>query len=529
MAVTISGDTGISLATGVSGNLPVTNLNSGTSASASTFWRGDGTWVAAGASAATPTALGTVYGKQTTSGGTPYLTAYGYNAGVATTGVGVTAVGVSALQANITGTDNTALGYSAAALTTGNYVTAVGSSALTANTASSNTAVGYKAGFANTSGGFNTAVGGLDANNIAALQGNTTGGSNCAFGAGALGQSTTATGNTAIGVSSLINNTTGSSQVAVGYEAGYSITSSVSLTAVGYRALKLATGNNNTAVGSGAGQAINTGAQNTLVGASAGSTLTTGSFNTFIGMGNTGNNGAGEQITTGSKNTLIGGYNGNQGGLDIRTASNYIVLSDGDGNPRGFFNTQGFFQASPTSMPDGNNLGYHYFNSNTSGAGASDRAFRVRANSTSFAGYVMEAFGSGTTTNSTYTVAAFTNGNASGACFIRDSGNVVNTNNSYGSSSDERIKDNIVDTTPKLNDLMRVKVRNYNLKIKPDEKHIGVVAQELETVFPALVEEDSEGIKGVKYSVFVPMLIKAIQEQQAIIESLKARLDAANL
>ena len=46
---------------------------------------------------------------------------------------------------------------------------------------------------------------------------------------------------------------------------------------------------------------------------------------------------AGYHITTGSKNTILGRYNGNQGGLDIRTSSNYIVLSDGDGNPRGYW------------------------------------------------------------------------------------------------------------------------------------------------------------------------------------------------
>ena len=119
--------------------------------------------------------------------------------------------------------------------------------------------------------------------------------------------------------------------------------------------------------------------------------------------------------------------------------------------------------------------------------------------------------------------------------FIYGNGNVVNTNNSYGSMSDAKLKENVTDATPKLDSLMQVRVVNYNL-IGETQKQIGVVAQEIEQIFPGIVDEapdiDAEGndlgttTKSVKYSVFVPMLIKAIQEQQALITSQSELINA---
>jgi hypothetical protein len=117
--------------------------------------------------------------------------------------------------------------------------------------------------------------------------------------------------------------------------------------------------------------------------------------------------------------------------------------------------------------------------------------------------------------------------NSTGNVFlVYGNGNAVNTNGSYGAISDVKLKENIVDVSPKLDKLLNVRIRNYNLKNDENKtKLMGVVAQELEEVFPSLIEEindrDADGndlgttTKSVKYSVFVPILIKSLQEMNA--------------
>lgn len=136
-----------------------------------------------------------------------------------------------------------------------------------------------------------------------------------------------------------------------------------------------------------------------------------------------------------------------------------------------------------------------------------------------------------TTNNTFYAISYYNNGAAAHKFRVADSGNVTNTNNSYGAISDVKLKENIVDATPKLSALQNVRIVNYN-RIGSEEKELGVIAQELEQVFPALVEthidRDAENndlgttTKSVKYSVFVPMLIKAIQELKADFDAYKA-------
>jgi hypothetical protein len=105
-------------------------------------------------------------------------------------------------------------------------------------------------------------------------------------------------------------------------------------------------------------------------------------------------------------------------------------------------------------------------------------------------------------------------------------GNVSNYSGLYGAVSDSRLKENIVDCGPKLEKLLKVRVVNYNLKGPDKTKYIGVLAQELEELFPELVAEDNthDKFKSVNYSNLTIMLIKAFQEQQLLINNLYASL-----
>jgi len=102
-------------------------------------------------------------------------------------------------------------------------------------------------------------------------------------------------------------------------------------------------------------------------------------------------------------------------------------------------------------------------------------------------------------------------------------------NGTYGTISDATRKKNIESARDGyLQDLQQLRVVKYNWLTQEDEeaKELGFIAQEVEQVFAGLIETDSKGLKMIKQPVLIPMLVKAIQEQQALITQLTARITA---
>ena len=120
---------------------------------------------------------------------------------------------------------------------------------------------------------------------------------------------------------------------------------------------------------------------------------------------------------------------------------------------------------------------------------------------------------------------------------VTSDGDVWNHDNSYG-GSDQTLKENIVDASSKLEDLKKLKVRNFNWKAdhfpeRSKRKMLGFIAQEVEEVFPSLIKEynitgdnDNPIMKKAIKQAWAPILVKALQEAVAKIETLETKVAA---
>ena len=360
---------------------------------------------------------------------------------------------------------------------------------------SGNTAFGYAAVGANSAGvtgANNTGVGLNSLWNLTSGTDNTMVGKYSGIGL------TSGASNVGVGSGTLYSNTTASNNTAVGYQAGYSNTTGASNFFGGWSAGKAnVTGAECTYLGNQAGFA-QTGGFNTYVGSQSAILSTSGTYNAYFGWA------SGYLITTGSKNTIIGSYSGNQGGLDIRTASNYIVLSDGDGNPRGIFDSTGAFQVGCTSQPTGAANGIQLK------TGSGNSIYSITG--TSAANQIL-----------------FQNSNGSVGAIQTSASTCL-----FLSLSDYRLKENILPMQGALDKVSTLKPVTYKWKVDGSEGQ-GFIAHELAEICPDAVAGkkdavDTEGkpvYQSIDTSFLVATLVSAIQELKAEVDSLKQQINGA--
>ena len=449
-----------------------------------------------------------------------------------------TAIGVSA-GLNVTGGyDQVFMGYNcggAIASGTGNIV--IGSEAYLNKTGTNfqyNVVIGHKAGWGSTSGS-NAPQGQVLIGQRAGsyCQGGVIAIGDYAVVSGTLGGASVAIGKSALRYGGNFRN------VAIGDSALlYADTTSQQNVGIGYYALKdLTSGDNNTGVGNDVLQNITTGSYNTCVGDSAGINQTTPSSNTFIGKS------SGSSVTTGGSNTILGRFNGNQGGVDIRTASNNIVLANGDGVPRMHFNGGKEFM-----IPQNANAGY-FTAISTDPVNSIGDMNRSAMPSAAYARIVLQERAG--------KWISFVNGTPVHYGTISVSGSGV----SYGSNSDHRLKENITNLTNATDRLKQLSPKRFNFINNPTVTTDGFLAHEVQDIVPeavtgtfngsetfgnvvdadgVIVQENvnsdfeiSEGQTFVEVKVepmyqqidqskLVPLLVKTIQELEARITALES-------
>lgn len=324
--------------------------------------------------------------------------------------------------------------------------------------------------------------------------------------------------------------------------------------AAGHSLLKIKNSNHNVFLGdlTGAGTS---GQKNTFIGKAAGRDNTTGSSNTYIGRSAATNNETGQSNVVigetaalnnlGSQNVIIGkqtGWSNANGANNVMIG--YLAGGESDGSGHVFLGTDaGYYETGSDKL---------YIENSTSnfpliyGDFAADSlsingSLTIRDNFAQAGQYAAtvrnledDAYANGLKIQAGENTQSVNNRFIS---FVRPDGSeigavrqITSSSVDFWSPSDRRLKTNIQSTAVGLDELMQLQVKDYVYKDDLAKPQTGFIAQEVFEVFPNAVSVGGDNVKTdpwmMNYGKLTPLLVKAIQDQQAEIEFLKTQNEA---
>jgi hypothetical protein len=405
---------------------------------------------------------------------------------------GNTAVGISALSNNSGGDGNTASGSSALFNNTGgNSNTASGWRALYSNTTgNNNTASGNQALLFNADGISNTAIGYRAGRKIADDSGNNTTSDYSVY----LGSDTKASADDA------------QNEIVIGYNAIGAGTNTIQLGNTSVTDVKTS-GNltvNGLTVGKGGGNV----SSNTAIGGSALSLNTAGSFNTANGY------------RTLSANTT--GYNNTATGADALTSNTTGLFNTAYGSSTLLINSTGYGNTA---------IGTKALINNETGTLNTAIGYDAGVSSSNKDLTNTTAIGNGARVTESNTIQLGSSTGSTAITKVNTSGTVFAAG--FTTTSDLRLKSKIAPLANSLATVMQLNPVHYFKKgtlasTAYTREENGFIAQEIQKILPFVVTEgtDENKLLSVDYNSFIPMLTKAIQEQQKQIEDQNAKIAA---
>ncbi len=360
---------------------------------------------------------------------------------------------------------------------------------------------------------------------------------NTAIGYQAMGVGTMTTAaikNVALGYQAFQAVTSGTSNVCIGYQACNALTSGSSTTAVGFQACSTASTNGSacTAVGNGA-LLSSTAQHNTAVGIAAGDFVSSGAENTAVGfdamLGITGTK------ITGANNSCFGSTSCK---LFQGAAHDNSVLGFNAASLTGFagFNNtiMGSGVASTTLATGSNNILIGVSSAIDTASGSTANTINIGGTGGSW----VLVTGTGTNTteattmNGTLSIPNIANTATTSSVCVNTGTGLLTYDGTLGTCtvSDGRFKNIDGNIQNALDKILQIQGVYFHWKDPSmgSGRQAGVVAQDVEKVFPELVNTDSKGTKSVAYEKLTAPLIEAIREQQEEIEALKTANPASH-